>query len=286
MPAVLTCREVPANLRTFIKVMDLSNDKYVRVLMDLYKSYPGDKRSVAHSIAGGYCRNILAGLSEHTDLDIVPYNLRTMQELLQENLEVISEENFQDKYKILDNEAHFAHGAITEEVDGVLHVVASPHTFDFTVNLASISCVDGCMYAPPATLYDIKNRIIRPCKCIDELYELENIIDLPIALRAIRFALKYNMKIYKPFMGSIIMLFALQNYIQKTDDKALYYFLKRMQRETSDLRTRVYNALREMNFIDTDKYSSFDDYMKYIQHRVATEPRELPFATGKFGHYL
>jgi hypothetical protein len=95
-------------------------------------------------------------------------------------------------------------------------------------------------------------------------------------LRGIRFSLKYDMKIHNTLLKAMDVLFALQNHTLKADDIAIYNVLKHVDQETAEFKTQYYNVLRALNFIDTNSYTTFDDYFKNISYKLHVSPRKSP----------
>jgi len=257
------------NIYDFHKIENLSENKYIKELMSI-----NSKEEVSFGVAGGFCRNYMLNSEENTDIDIITDDVPYLENVFLKYFDTCTSKDhiitkfLNPQFKILDNTMHFAYGIFTSFIDEVNYVFPSPEFFDFTINLGAISIKDGYLYAPPITIFDIKHKIIRPCILAFEEEESYRSVSLGLSLRAIRFALKYKMKIHEVALKSMHVLFSLQNYTGNVNDRTLYYYLSKIMKETQEFKKEYYNALRSLSFIDTDKYSTFESYFKNITSKI------------------
>lgn len=262
----------PVSLFNFKRIEDMSKDKYVILLKDLYSK--GDLSPF--SITGGYCRNHMLGVQTETDIDIVTSNIEDNCMEFSKYFKEIKGNVIVRTYQLPDNTMHLLSQDFSMCIDGFYHIFIHPLAFDFTINLGCISMVDGNLYAPPITTFDIKNKILRPCSIGTESHEMTSVLSLPIILRAIRFALKFDMRMHISLLHAMNILFTLQNEVDSTDDVSIYHVLKHINEDSPSFKEKYYSALRSLKFISTDKYSTFDDYFKYIESNINTNPRTIP----------
>lgn len=278
---------MPKSLYDYKRIEDMSSDRYVSMLMKMHqdgnfginleaRAYNG----CSFSITGGYCRNHLLGVETITDIDVVTNSPDEIcQALSRQFFQVPNRNRIVKTYTVPDNTLQvLPYGHIHIE-NGVGHVGVEPSRFDFTVNLACISAVNGCLYAPPVTMFDIKNKILRPCT---QPYSLEcygpaNVMILSVILRAIRFSLKYDMAIHESILRAMDILFTIQNETRQVDDVNLYHCLKGLRNDSPELRERFYNTLRALRFIETNQHDTFDDYFRHVEARFKSMvPRQPP----------
>ena len=192
----------PRNTYTFNPIEDMLKDKYVSMLMEIHTSknfgmnaQPNDNyNGCGFSITGGYCRNHMLSIQAVTDVDIVTNSIDTTAQLFSEFYPDISENRTIRTFRIPDNTMHILPYPYYYVVNNRTHIMIDPARFDFTINLGCISMVDGKLYVPPVTLFDIKNKIIRPCMTsFGANYSPSSIMLLSVILRAIRFSLKFDM---------------------------------------------------------------------------------------------
>lgn len=155
--------------------------------------------------------------------------------------------------------------------------------FDFTVNCACISSTDGCLYASPITIYDIENKILRPTRQALPDFNPSELLRVSIAVRAVRFALKYDMQIHDMLYTAIKSLFRLQHERETIDDAQTYHALKHLYDDPIELREEVYKTLKKLKMYETDKYDNLDDYFSHIKTNFDDKPRNGRIITNYSG---
>ena len=228
------------------------------------------------SIAGGYVRNYLLGFNVKTDIDVITDN-RLAEQLISFLYELRSDitENVLE-YDFCNNTMHLLSSISTS----VAHLMIDPVAFDFTINCACISANNGLIYAPAATIHDLEHRIIRPTAQVAESKNITHSIKISLAIRAVRFALKYDMKIHDMLYKGIKLLFFLQNERNTVDDYQMYHALKHLYDDPKDLREEVFSTLKWLGMFETNQFASFDEYFNYIKNRYEQDPRAGRLISG------
>jgi hypothetical protein len=249
------------------------------VLRDFQDLYIGAMR---YSITGGTCRNELLGIDAKTDIDVVVQDYNCAYDALSMSFRHRETSNtVVEVYETDDNTIHTIPKPYIRCIEGLAdrhgrerlteHVFVDPMGFDFTINCACISTTDGWLYAPPATLHDINRKVLRASCQLREDYDPSMLLKLPLLIRVIRFALKYDMHIHNDLYVALNAYFTLQRDRNAIDDKSMYHGLKHLYNDSEDLRKEFYSIFRKLNVIETEKFANFDDYFKYIKGKVDTE---------------
>jgi hypothetical protein len=285
---------LPYNLYAFKKIEDMSSDRYVSELMEIHREngFGPEGRMCdkdigwipGFSIVGGYSRNHMLNVQTITDVDVVTNSVPEVCNALSKVYRRLDTTTVVNTYQMPDNTLHLlsnSYHRIGPEFEGRIFI--DPVTFDFTVNLGSISAYDGHLYAPPVTLFDIKNKILRPSIQPTD-YLSYQIMNLSVLLRAIRFSVKYDMTVHSSILCAIDIFFAVTERTKTVDDATLYHTLKHLLDETQEVRTKFFAVLRSLNFIDTDRYNNFDDYFKFISDNCEHQPRSSPMAVHSSIH--
>jgi hypothetical protein len=245
-------------------VQDMGSDEYFQMLKPIQDRISRRSAYARASIAGGYCRNFMLGVQTVTDIDIVTNDFALYKRHLLTDYSNTSDATSVVKFQLPNNTLHLTNGFAHEyDYGGIFQTFVDPYRFDFTINLGCLSLMDGKLYAPPITLYDIKHRILRLSNTVER-----TAVDTALLLRAIRFALKYNLRVHSSIINAINMLIFIQDKLGSSDDMATYHSIKHMNDETQELRDSFFSALKYLRYKDTAAFSSFENYFGYIKGRV------------------
>lgn len=228
------------------------------------------KENCVFSIAGGYSRNILLGtIDPNTDVDLI-VSLSSSKFIKASFKEIETDNRVIGAYEIPDNSMHtiFNNYDIKDLGNSyVKHRFVSPFEFDFTINLGCICSRDGYLYAPPATIYDIENKILRGVRQLSPDYHINSLLNLSFSIRAVRFALKYDMTIHNDVYSATEALFSIQRDRESIDDLELYHSLKHILNDPEPLRDDIFITLKKLGMFETEKYSNFSDFYSYVEKR-------------------
>lgn len=253
------------------------------------------RKATNPAIAGGFCRNILMDKDNPTDIDLVAsVDARISRDLLSLNFKNVTEEG-SPKFEILDNTMHVMNCGMSVIDEGekgysistwnwesnhslagqdtkIVRTTVDPGKFDFTINCGSISSTDGILYAPPITLYDIEKGILRHTSQLSSRSVLFS-MNYSTVIRAIRFTLKYNLKLHDTMYKSIRFFIELNSNLVNYNDKASYFALKSLYQDPKALREEVYSILKKLKMTETEEHKDLDSYFNYIKNRKKNDPR-------------
>lgn len=272
--------EIEVPLEEILSACNVKESFYYDYFRSFYNL--SDLDCIQLSITGGYVRNFLLSSNAKTDIDVVinnhlvPQFIAFLYKLKSNITEKVLE------YDFCDNTMHLLPYVYTyvHIVDDQAHIMVDPAVFDFTINCACISSINGHVYAPAATIHDIEHGIIRSTAQIIRGLDITHVIRISLAIRAIRFALKYNMKIHDMLYKAIKLLFFLQNERNTIDDYQIYHAIKHLYDDPEDLREEIFSTLKWLNMFETRQFANFDEYFNYIKNRYEQNPREGRLISG------
>lgn len=280
IPYEYNAQIVPASLYKYIKIKNLSDNKeikYLQSIKDIETKTNNNKKFVEEtfkiSVTGGFTRNLMLNFNDpNTDIDMV-YNYQNTCDCFDKYFKKGEKHATVKEYIYKKTKIHLIRKPYTvfkSNSSLVQHVFVDPLFFDFTINLGCISLTDNNLYAPPTTLTDIQNRIVRTTLQLSE----KNILFLlnqSLALRGIRFAIKYDMSIHDYLYKAIKLLFQIQRDYKTIDDLTNYYTLKHIITEPEPLKQEIYSVIKKLKMYEIENFPNLDSYFNYVKNRVETE---------------
>jgi hypothetical protein len=260
-----------------------------------YLSLKNYRKATNPAIAGGFCRNILMGKDYPTDIDLVAsVDSTLLRNVLSLSFKEVTEEGA-PKFKILDNTMHTMNCGMSILDEGkkgyslslwdwesnhtladsdikIARTTVDSGRFDFTINCGSISLTDGILYAPPITLHDIEKGILRHTSQLSSKTILFS-MNYSTIIRAIRFTLKYGLKLHDTMYKSIRYFLDINRNLVNYNDKAIYFALKSLYKDPKPLRDEIYSILKKLKMIETENYKDLDTYFNHIKNRKENNPR-------------
>lgn len=282
------------------EVLDIFIDNYCYTQQENYYINASSLNSLKeniYSITGGYCRNIMFDTEDaKTDIDILCYDNyfhggldffytsskdkrtgKITYDIPNNTLHVL---NFRSvAYNPIKKQMYDAFTLDDDKKD--FHLFIYPKEFDFTINLGCISSLDGHLYAPPITMHDIKNKILRPTSLMFDnngdgmpMDALMDGLDIKKVIRGIRFMVKYDMSLHNSFFKGIKLLFSLCKELKTNDYSPIFYTLKHVVDEPVSIKDEIFSHLKYLGMYEVDKFLNINDFFSYVKERHEKEDYE------------